>query len=359
MYETSKNSTQSMETATLLDNMGIISMNFFSHNSCHMTFFQTFPIIFRLIVMLAMVFLAPSQLQAEENESGQPTVLIEDISSSQNNTLLNAKQNDTHGRFHGDVITKWLPDGRTMELLETLVFVDPRGEVWDAPKGAIIDGASIPEQAWSLVGGPYSGKYREASVIHDVACDLKERDWRKVHLVFFEAMLASGVPEQEARLKYTVVHNFGPRWDEGKHEKRLTEAELKIILSDPEKNKAYVDDLLRDTLADSVKGEIDDAVIKIKIDVMKHGFINTGRELIHNSIAWGHDAVTSQKLSFSSLSAAVEVISPYITFKNSMMVLLFLSILGGLVYVLGRIWIHLLLLSLVLFVANFMIDFIA
>lgn len=116
------------------------------------------------------------------------------------------------GRFIGAIQTEWLPDGRRMRLLSTITFVDPRGTEWAAPRGSVIDGASIPQAAWSLIGGPFDGKYRNASVIHDVACENKNRGWESVHRVFYEAMLASGVDRLRAKLMYAAVYHFGPRW---------------------------------------------------------------------------------------------------------------------------------------------------
>src|SRR5262245_2532531 len=105
-----------------------------------------------------------------------------------------------YGRFIGEVKARWLDDGRRMQLLDMLAFVDPRGTVWEAPKDWIIDGASITQLAWSLIGGPYEDKYRKASVIHDVACDQKTRRWEDVHEAFYYAMRASGVSGGKARL---------------------------------------------------------------------------------------------------------------------------------------------------------------
>jgi Protein of unknown function (DUF1353) len=41
------------------------------------------------------------------------------------------------------------------------------------PAGAIVGGASIPQVFWSIIGGPFEDKYREASVIHDYYCEQK------------------------------------------------------------------------------------------------------------------------------------------------------------------------------------------
>jgi hypothetical protein len=121
-------------------------------------------------------------------------------------------QDRPFGTFVGDVKTKWLPDGRGMELLEDFSYVDQRYTVWDAPKGWVIDGASIPRFAWSLIGGPYDQKYRNASVIHDVACDRRSRRWEDVHEAFYNAMRAAEVTTLHARTMYAAVYHFGPRW---------------------------------------------------------------------------------------------------------------------------------------------------
>jgi hypothetical protein len=76
-----------------------------------------------------------------------------------------------------------------------------------------VDGASIPKFAWSIIGGPFEGKYRDASVIHDVACVARSAPWEYVHLVFYYAMLASGVDKTTAKIMYAAVYHFGPRWD--------------------------------------------------------------------------------------------------------------------------------------------------
>ena len=115
--------------------------------------------------------------------------------------------------YIGELITKALPDGRMLELVQPYGFEDSNGRQWGVPAGTVVDGASIPSIFWSLVGGPFSGKYRNASVIHDYYCDTKHRDWRSVHKVFHEAMLVSEVSEKKAKVMYYAVYRFGPRWE--------------------------------------------------------------------------------------------------------------------------------------------------
>lgn len=118
-----------------------------------------------------------------------------------------------YGKYNGSVKTEWLKDGRGMRLLEAFTYVDPKGVEWTAPTGSVVDGASIPQSAWSVVGGPYEGKYRDASVIHDVACSEKLRSWESVHWAFYCAMRASGVDSALAKFFYWAVYNWVPYWE--------------------------------------------------------------------------------------------------------------------------------------------------
>jgi hypothetical protein len=124
--------------------------------------------------------------------------------------------------FEGEVETRWLhedgpaedgPD-RRMLVLREVSFVGSDGYRWTAHPGDIVDGASIPKVLWPVAGTPLIGRYRRASVVHDVACKRKERTSRAAARLFYEAMVADGVPHIEALEKYTAVRYFGPQWDE-------------------------------------------------------------------------------------------------------------------------------------------------
>ena len=119
-----------------------------------------------------------------------------------------------HGRFLSTPKLDALDDGETFKLLEDFVYVDPNGAAWLAPKGRKVDGASIPRMFWTPVGSPMKGKYRNASVVHDIECDDRKVSSEKVHLMFFHACLAGGVPEREAKKLYWAVARFGPKWVE-------------------------------------------------------------------------------------------------------------------------------------------------
>lgn len=116
--------------------------------------------------------------------------------------------------FRGNAHFEWLEDGRRMKLLREYAFIDAARLEWEVPGGAIIDGASIPRLLWSVTGGPYEGRYRNASVVHDWHCDVRTRPSRSVHRMFYEAMLVSRVPALRARIMYAAVLYAGPSWTE-------------------------------------------------------------------------------------------------------------------------------------------------
>src|SRR5215510_7736217 len=116
------------------------------------------------------------------------------------------------GFYNGEPVTKWNPDGRTMTLLTELRYTDPKGNVWVAPIGSVVDGASIPRYLWSLMGGPFEGKYRNASVLHDVAYGAKKQPWQDCDRMFYYAMRCSGVSAVEAKTMFYALYRFGHHW---------------------------------------------------------------------------------------------------------------------------------------------------
>ena len=116
------------------------------------------------------------------------------------------------GYFDGDVVARWEDDGRQMTLVEDFAYVDPRQARWAAPAGAVVNGASIPRAFWSLIGGPFEGRFRKASVVHDAACGARERRWQDVHRMFHDACRCGGVGAAQAATMYYAVYHFGPRW---------------------------------------------------------------------------------------------------------------------------------------------------
>jgi len=117
-----------------------------------------------------------------------------------------------HGEFSGDPESTWLtqegtPD-RQMRVLQDFSFTDPSLKVWPAPRGSVVDGASIPRALWTIVGSPYTGDYRRASIVHDIACDNAEQDTKKrraADRMFFHACRTGGCSIWESIVLYLGV----------------------------------------------------------------------------------------------------------------------------------------------------------
>jgi hypothetical protein len=122
-----------------------------------------------------------------------------------------------HGRFDGLPLKVEFDldaeNRRHAHTLGPLSYFTQAGTEWPVPVGSWLDGASIPQAFWSVIGGPFSGLYLEASVVHDYYCDHHVRPWRDVHRMFYEAMLCRGVGTFRAKVMYYAVYRFGPRWD--------------------------------------------------------------------------------------------------------------------------------------------------
>lgn len=114
-----------------------------------------------------------------------------------------------YGVFSGNPKTEWLTDSadsdRNMKILETFSYTDPDGRVWETPAGSVVNGASIPRPLWTTVGSPYTGDYRRASIVHDVACDDSSIDRKEADKMFYYACLCGGCSRMEASLLYAGV----------------------------------------------------------------------------------------------------------------------------------------------------------
>ena len=123
-----------------------------------------------------------------------------------------ATQAHPWGYYTGLPVTQWNSDGRTMTLMQEVRYTDPNGTVWVAPVGSVVDGASIPRSLWSFMGGPFEGKYRNASILHDVSYDQRNRPPSECDRMFYNAMRCSGVSAVEAKTMYYALLRFGDHW---------------------------------------------------------------------------------------------------------------------------------------------------
>lgn len=115
-------------------------------------------------------------------------------------------------KFSGLPKTEWLEDGRRVRLLEDFSFTDSKGHLWHVPKGTVCDGSSIPRFLWSIIGSPFVGKHRFASIVHDHFCVTKSMPHKQVHRMYFEACVCGGVNKIKARLMLTGIKIGGPKW---------------------------------------------------------------------------------------------------------------------------------------------------
>jgi len=129
-----------------------------------------------------------------------------------------------HGCFTGEPLTLWLTEAvpdRRMKLIDPFAFTDPRGKDWKVPAGYDqMNGASIPRPLWSLIGTPFTGDYRRASIVHDHACD-EAGDDHALRLaadrMFYHACRAGNCKRWQAMLLYIGVRigahiKDKPRW---------------------------------------------------------------------------------------------------------------------------------------------------
>src|SRR5436190_22964378 len=117
-----------------------------------------------------------------------------------------------HGTFSGEPEAVWLTEegteDRNMRILKEFSFEDPDAKKWVAPIASIVDGASIPRALWAIVGSPYTGDYRRASIVHDVACveaGGNKRKRRAADRMFFHACRAGGCSIWQSTVLYLGV----------------------------------------------------------------------------------------------------------------------------------------------------------
>jgi hypothetical protein len=92
-----------------------------------------------------------------------------------------------------------------MCLLESFWYIDPHGRRWEAPKGSVTNGASIPRTLWSAVGSPFTGNYRRASIIHDISIRSPGVLRSEADTMFYFACVAGGCLMVECKLLYAGV----------------------------------------------------------------------------------------------------------------------------------------------------------
>jgi hypothetical protein len=118
--------------------------------------------------------------------------------------------------FSGRVVLEVLEEialDHKLRLLDDFSFRDEHGRVWTAPRGAVLDGWSVPRELRALPGLPLDNEYRKAAVLHDFYSRTRTEPWQAVHRMLHAAALAEGIPPAEASVLYMTVYASGWRWE--------------------------------------------------------------------------------------------------------------------------------------------------
>lgn len=129
------------------------------------------------------------------------------------------------GSFVGDLILKDVADlyenhgpfdpGHTeFILVADFNYIDASGFVWRIPSGTVVAGAALPKSVWSVIGGPWSGKYRKASILLEYLAETRITTSERTYELYLEAMLNSGVEKNTALFLYYAARTGGPVWRE-------------------------------------------------------------------------------------------------------------------------------------------------
>jgi len=171
----------------------------------------------------------------------------------------------SEGRFEGRLILEdvaadhvdagpYDPGHTEFRLVEDYSYIAADGRKWTVPKGEVVNGASIPKAFWSAIGGPWSGEYRNATVLHDSMTFRRTETPDFTNRLFYEALRAGGVSVWLAKAMYYAVREAGPAWDvttrqfQPKAEgEALTEAEARRIIEEVRRENPTLDEIDRKT----------------------------------------------------------------------------------------------------------------
>ena len=115
-------------------------------------------------------------------------------------------------RFIGILGLQAVPnsDG-TYTTLTDFSFLDSMGKTWLVPKGFLFTGSSVPRIAWSSLSP--SGNAAAALVLLEYFSTQRTAPSSTVHRMFYDALLASGVDQLQAKVFYVALQTFGSRSD--------------------------------------------------------------------------------------------------------------------------------------------------
>jgi hypothetical protein len=104
-----------------------------------------------------------------------------------------------------DTSDEWAVIGR----FRCCVLDGEREYMITVPAGSRTDGASIPRFAWSIIGHPFNGEYRNAAIVHDFCYRTGWKTRALADKVFLDGMEELGAEPWRRRTMYMAVRIFG------------------------------------------------------------------------------------------------------------------------------------------------------
>jgi len=114
--------------------------------------------------------------------------------------------------FSGNLAVSVNEERYTATTIGDFEFIDSKGVIWRVPKGTIADASSVPRAYWSIVGPPLTSDYTIPTILLDYFTREQKHPPEQVHKMFWDALLATGMETAKAKMFYTSVSTFGPRW---------------------------------------------------------------------------------------------------------------------------------------------------
>ena len=119
------------------------------------------------------------------------------------------------GGFEGRVVVEWLDDAfvPSVRTVEDFGFRQTKGKFWKVARGQVFNGKGMPPLFSDMVGSPYEGSFRKASMVYESATQRMTEKWDEAQRMFFEASVAEGVAPQDAKVMYLLLALQGSRWE--------------------------------------------------------------------------------------------------------------------------------------------------
>ena len=119
------------------------------------------------------------------------------------------------GGFEGRVVVERLDEGfvPSLRVVEDFGFRQAKGKVWKVRRGEVFDGKGMPPMLGDLVGSPFEGNFRKSAMVYESATQRRTEKWDEAQRMFFEAAVAEGVAQPDAKVLYLLLAIQGSRWE--------------------------------------------------------------------------------------------------------------------------------------------------